>query len=324
MTLGEEGAGSAQISLPVGSVVAYLGPEGTFTHQAARSWAGTGVDLVPVRTVTDVYEGIASGTMTHGVVAIENSVEGYVVPSLDAIVAARDVVAIDETFVAITFDAFSLPTDDGPFTQATSHPHGLAQCQGFVAERDLRTVASTSNAAACRDLTAGQLGLAPRLCGELYGLRTRQESVEDFHGARTRFLLLTSRNRALAGRWDEEHQAWRTMLAVTPHLTGPGVLARITEAFGRPGVNMSSLITRPLKALEARYVFILTVDGAPWAAELRGVLATLLDAGDSVKTLGVFPLRGELDAAVDVDRVPAGSVQLTSDDETRRRGLLWS
>ena len=312
--------------------LAYLGPEGTFTHEAALGWAralgeGAGtasIELVPLRTVADIYAQVASGEVDRGVVAMENSVEGYVVPSLDAIVAARDVVAVDEAFVTIAFDAFTLPDDDGPLTQVSSHPHGLAQCEAFVAAHELTTVPATSNAAACRDLVPGRLALAPRICGDIYGLRTHTRSVEDFHGARTRFLLLASRDSAVA---DIDHGApgsWRTMLAITPHVTGPGVLARITDAFGSLGVNMSSLITRPLKALEAKYVFIITVDGAPWQGPVRSVLDGLLAAGDSVKTLGVFPSRGELDETVEVDRVPAGSVQAGADELASRRALLWA
>ena len=325
--------------------LAYLGPEGTFTHEAALGWVRTlaegpdapAIELVPLPTVADVYAQVASGEVSHGVVAIENSVEGYVVPSLDAIVAAQDVVAIDEAFVTITFDAFALPDDDTPPTQVASHPHGLAQCQAFITSHDLMPVPASSNAAACRDVVPGQLALGPRICGELYGLRTHTRSVEDFHGARTRFLLLTSRDSAVeagaaglvrsAADTAPDGQAvttWRSMLAITPHVTGPGVLARITDAFGSLGVNMSSLITRPLKALEAKYVFIVTVDGAPWDAPVRGVLEGLLTAGDSVKTLGVFPSRGELDETVEVHRVPAGSVQAGADEAALRHGLLWA
>ena len=312
-----------------GSRLAYLGPEGTFTHEAALRWTrepgATGVTLVAVRTVADVYAGIDDGTFTHGVVAIENSVEGYVVPSLDAIVSAEDVVAVDETFVEITFDAFAPPGATDLVTQVTSHPHGLAQCQGFVTQRALVPVPATSNAAACRDVRAGQVALGPRICGELYGLETVARGVEDFHGARTRFLLLTSRDGAARTlRAEEGGDGWRTMLAITPHATGPGVLARITQAFGALGVNLSSLITRPVKALEGRYVFIVTVDGAPWDAGVRDVLEGLLSAGDSLKTLGVVPARGELEGTVDAHRVPRGSVRAEAPTASLDRALLWA
>ena len=114
------------------------------------------------------------------------------------------------------------------------------------------------------------------------------------------------------------------MLALTPRVTGPGVLARIAGAFGERGVNMSSLITRPLKALAGRYVFVITCEGAPWEPRLHGLLEGLLDAGDGLKTLGVLRAPEDLDVVVDPQRIPTGSVDATSGPEERREGLLWA
>src|SRR5690606_17130381 len=125
----------------------------------------------PLATVTEVYDAVASGFASTGVVAIESSVEGYVVPSLDAIVAARDVVAVDEVALDISFDAFTHP-DATELTEVCAHPHGLAQCAAWIAERGLKPVPASSNAAACRDVEPHQVALGPSLCGDLYGLRT--------------------------------------------------------------------------------------------------------------------------------------------------------
>ncbi len=316
------------------STVAYLGPEGTFTHAAALRWGEYG-SPVPLGSVLDVYQAVGAGTAQFGVVAIESSVEGYVVPSLDEIVGAHNVVAIDEDALDISFDAFILPGSAGQQIHVTAHPHGLAQCQGFVTRAGLTAVAAASNAAACRDLTADQVALGPTLCGELYGLTTLEHAVQDFAGARTRFLLITSRDQAqrlMSERADKAGNSvietgstpgWRTMLAVTPHEIGPGVLARITATFGALGANMTSLITRPLKAQEGTYAFIVTIDGAPWEDHLRELFNRLLDAGDSLKTLGVFPARQMTDGAFDSSRVPAGSVRRTQNDQEQNRGLLW-
>ncbi len=316
------------------ATVAYLGPEGTFTHAAALLWGELG-SPVPYDSVAGVYRAVDSGTAQFGVVAIESSVEGYVVPSLDEIIGARNVVAIDENALDITFDAFILPGTEGGHTQVTAHPHGLAQCQGFVTRTELAPVPAASNASGCRDLTVQQIALGPTLCGELYGLTTLEQAVQDFAGARTRFLLITSRDRArqvveqrIAVGPKQEQTAgvepvWRTMLAVTPHEIGPGVLARITATFGELGVNMTSLITRPLKAQEGTYAFIVTIDGAPWEAHLRELFGRLLEAGDSLKTLGVFPARQMTDGAFDSSRVPAGSVRKAQNPDEQNRGLMW-
>ncbi|MFI9488661.1 prephenate dehydratase [Promicromonospora sp. NPDC052451] len=324
--------------------VAYLGPEGTFTHQAALDWARRyapdgAVVAEPLATVKDVHDAVAadsaagpptdgSASPRFGVVAVESSVEGYVVPSLDALLSSADVVAVDEVAIDVSFDAFVRP-DHGELTEVSAHPHGLAQCAGFVTSTGLATAPASSNAAACRDAGPGTVALGPTICGELYGLDTYATAVEDFRGGRTRFLVLT--RRAVAGAYLERTRAagetaWKTMLAITPSVTGPGVLARITAAFGDRGVNMSSLITRPLKAQESRYVFVVTFDDAPWAPGAREVLSDLLAAGDSLKTLGLFPAGAgfrTLDGPLDPDHVPVGSVSSADPDPARGRGLLW-
>lgn len=329
-----------------GTRVAYLGPEGTFTHQAALEWArrpapsggpagrpdgGAPDDAVsaePRDTVKDVHDVVAAGRADVGVVAIESSVEGYVVPSLDALLSSADVVAVDEVALDVSFDAFVRP-GHGDLTEVSAHPHGLAQCSGFVSGTGLATTPASSNAAACRDAGPGTIALGPTICGELYGLQTYAKAVEDFRGGRTRFLVLTRRTAAaahLARSRAAGATDWKTMLAITPSVTGPGVLARITAAFGDRGVNMSSLITRPLKAQESRYVFVVTFDEAPWDQGAREVLSDLLAAGDSLKTLGLFPAGAgfrALDGVLDPDHVPVGSVSAKDSAEERERGLLW-
>ena len=320
--------------------IAYLGPEGTFTHEAVRRWVGArsvdarsgGGDVAqqPLATVREVHDAVASGAADRGGVAVESSVEGYVVPSLDALLGSPDVVAVDEVVLDVSFDAFVRPghADPSGLREATAHPHGLAQCTRFVAERNLLPVPASSNAAACRDLADHQVAFGPRLCGELYGLETLATGVEDFAGARTRFVVLCRRDDATAA-WAPVRaagrEAWHTMLAVTPVVTGPGVLARVTAEFAERGVNMSSLVERPLKVRESQYVFVVTLDGAPWEPQVRDLFAALLAAGDSLKVLGAFPVapggRG-LDGVLP-DHVPTGSVLGGDDDAAVARGLLW-
>lgn len=138
----------------------YLGPQGSFTHQAAAGAAemlsggplGTGCtpQLIAVSDVPAIVAAVERGE-AWGVVAWENNVEGYVVPNLDLLIDSRDAVGFVRVAVDIAFDAFArgLRIDpDG--VRVSAHPHGLAQCKGFIAEHHLTAVPAASNAAACR------------------------------------------------------------------------------------------------------------------------------------------------------------------------------
>lgn len=174
--------------------VYYLGPEGTFTHQAAiataeglASHGEHDARLHACADVPQILRHVAAGEGL-GVIAWENNVEGYVVPNLDMMIDAIDVAAFMRVGVDVTFDAF-VTAATAQHAQnrdhilescsvVTAHPHGLAQCRAFADRYGLRAVPASSNAAACRDLREGEVGLGPSICGELYGLDRVATHVE--------------------------------------------------------------------------------------------------------------------------------------------------
>ena len=293
----------------------YLGPQGTFTHQAAVNAAQElarlepqGFDLMPMDDVPQILDAAQHGD-GWGIVAWENNVEGYVVPNLDALIDAKDLVGFARVGVNVEFDAYvAQGADPAEARIATAHPHGLAQCKRFIAEHRLSTQPATSNAAACRDLIPGEIAFGPAICGELYDITRIGTAIQDYQGAAT-----------------------ESVLTLIPLVTGPGVLANLLDVFRDAGLNMTSFISRPIKGRTGTYSFIVTLDAAPWEERFRDALVEIAEHGDWAKTLAVYPRRERPNPPVTSWMLPQGGVRLDDshlpddwqNDETVRRELMW-
>lgn len=269
------------------SHVFYLGPTGTFTHDAARLYFSDQADpsFVPCPSPRDVMHQVAETGQCNGVVPIENSVHGEVIPTLDALCFERsDIFVIGEVSLEVTFNLFATAVDATPHT-VLSHPHALAQCQRLIASRGLREQAVSSTAEACRRVSEQQdpslCALAAPSAGERFGLSTLVSQAEDLSGAVTRFLVVNN-------QFTIDAQADRTMLALLPPATGVGVLAQFSSAFAEVGVNICHLHARPLRTGPGQYLFILSVSGSPLESPTREALDRLTTRGYLVKLLGTY------------------------------------
>lgn len=328
-----------------GTPLYYLGPQGTFTHQAAlaaasdlSAAAGRAFDLTEETTAARIFARVEARE-GWGIVAWENNVEGYVTSNLDALLDARDALAIDRITVDIAFDAFVRP-GHGALTEATAHPHGLAQCSRFIAEHGLTPRPADSNAAACRDATGSQVALGPAVCGRLYGLETLESGVQDVSGAHTDFLVITPRDEGRAflkgaqetGEASKSADDYESILGFVPLDTGSGVLASVLEVLRYARLNMTSFISRPIKGHDGTYTFVATIDAAPWSPAFHDALAFLTARNTWAKTLGVYPRRTRPDPPVSAWMLPEGGVRpgdraddAASADSAGRmnRELLW-
>lgn len=319
----------------------YLGPQGTFTHQAAVSAAGLlrpvvpeGFDLIACDDVPQIMQAAQNGE-GWGVIAWENNVEGYVVPNLDALIDAQDLVGFARVGVNVEFDAYTLP-DTGleDAYVATAHSHGLAQCRKFIAEHHLDAVTASSNAAACRDLRPGEVAFGPSICGDLYDIKRVGSAVQDYQGARTEFLVLARREEVadlLEQPKTQDDVDYESVLTLIPLVTGPGVLADLLDVFRDAGLNMTSFISRPIKGHDGTYSFIATFDAAPWERRFRDALVEIAEHGDWAKTLAVYPRRERPSPPVASWMLPQGGVRLDDrhlpedwqNDGMVRRELMW-
>jgi prephenate dehydratase len=272
------------------SRVAFLGPEGSFAHQAvgrARALQGAEVRLEPRPTVVSVLEAVEDGDAELGVVPFENSVEGQVNLTVDVLIHdAERIQVCEEVVLDVTFGAYRRPGSEGVPATVASHPVGLAQCRRWVHASGLAVRETSSTAEACRQVAegddAGLVALASPAAAERWGLAPMAEGVEDFPGAQTRFVVVGSVAAPPTGRD-------RTMFVLTPPDDRAGVLlAALGELSGR-GLNLSAIASRPLRARLGEYCFLLIVDAHLDEAPVGEAFAALRAGGFTIKVLGAYP-----------------------------------
>jgi prephenate dehydratase len=260
--------------------LAYLGPEGTFTHQAALDLAREGDEPTAFGSAEEVVRAVEDGRAQSGVVAFENSLQGPIPANLDEILSTENVLLAGERVLPVSFALLRLPDDDSPLRGVVSHPFGLAQCRGFVGGLETREAAST--VAACQGLEPGWGALAPRIAGELNGLRVERDAVEDAEHAETRFVLLRHASPPPTGRD-------RSAFVFRPRQDQPGSLVRLLEQFSIRGVNLTTIKSRPAKVSLGEYVFFIECEGHVADPDVRDAVIGLLRFPGETRFLGSFP-----------------------------------
>ncbi|WP_210493668.1 prephenate dehydratase [Patulibacter sp. SYSU D01012] len=267
--------------------LAFLGPEGTFTHRAALDLARDGETLVPLDHAEDVIAAIVSGRADGAIIAFENSLDGPVAANLDLLLATEeDIVITAERVIPVAFDLWRLPGDDAPLTGVVSHPVGLGQCKRFIAEHRLATRAASSNAVACREVAAaaepGWAALAGPDAGAQFGLVATEHGIRDDERAATRFVRLGRRCPGPSGRD-------RSAFVLHPEQDRAGSLVTLLQEFSSRGVNMTAIKSRPTKELLGEYVFFVETQGHLQDPRVRDAALGLLRGSVDVRYLGSYP-----------------------------------
>jgi prephenate dehydratase len=295
---------------------AYLGPEGTFTEQAARKLAGTGtIDLDPVGTVSVAMDRVRRGRADAACVAMESSVEGAVPVTQDELTHGEPLLISAETYVPITFDLLARPgTDLAAIRSVGAHPHGHAQIRAWLAASlpNAVPVMTASNAAAAAAVAAGELDAAAAapVAGLRYGLTTLVADVGEVRDAVTRFVLLRR-----PGRPPDPTGNDRTslVLSVGNH---PGSLLTVLGEFASRGINLTRLESRPTRSTLGVYSFLVDADGHLADPAMADVVAALIRRQALLRWLGSYPrAAGVNDTTADF----ATAAAYTQADEQVRR-----
>ncbi len=263
--------------------VAFLGPEGTFSHQAALSHFGSATTLLPVATIPDVFQETEVGRADYGIVPIENSTEGAVTFSLDSFVDS-DLKACAEFRLEIHQAVLSrVPLNE--VTVVYSHPQALAQCRAWLRAHlpsvPVVEAASTVGAAEQASREPNAAAIAPEVAASIYGLDVLERRAEDMAGNVTRFLVI---GRHMAERTGRDRMAM--LFSVKDRV---GVLRDVLALFAGAGINLTKIESRPSRRRAWDYLFFIDLEAHPEDPAMAQALHDLQELTVFVKVLGAWP-----------------------------------
>lgn len=277
-----------------GERVGYLGPEGSFSHEAVTSLPG--VTPVAVASIEDLLAAVTDGELDRALVPLENAIEGTVSATIDALVFDHDLFIENELVLPVRLHLLSRPgVALGDVTTVLSYVHALAQCRVLLARLGVATEQTTSTSEAARRVAESDAPIAAvgsALAGELFGLVPLARNVEDHPENATRFVLVG--RDAIAAPTGHD----RTTIVCFQDADRPGSLYAILGRFAARDVNLTKLESRPTKRGLGDYCFVIEFEGHVADDVIADCLADLQAHLADVKFLGSYPVTGEEAAEV--------------------------
>ncbi len=278
---------SSSRAMQASIAVAYLGPEASFTHQAALSHFGCETNFSPKPTIGEVFNAVEREAVRWGVVPVENSLEGSVRQTLNRLIATPAVIRA-EIFMKISLCLLSTARSRKKIKRVYSHSHAFAQCREWVQinipDCSLMEVGSTAEAARRALEDREGAAVASRIAASTYGLHILGEGIEDHPENTTRFLVIGK------GESEATGNDKTSILFTTPHV--PGALHRALEPFARKKVNMLRIESHPMRDRMWEYLFFVDFAGHASEKKTARVLEEMRERTTLIKRLGSYP-RGE-------------------------------
>jgi len=263
--------------------IAYLGPEATFTHQAAMKRFGVSLRYVPLKTIADVFNEVSKRRADFGVVPIENSTEGVVTHTLDMFVDS-DLKIVSQIVLPVQHCLLSRATRR-QIKKLYVHPQTLAQCRSYIQKNfPGAEIIETSSNARSAELASGDRrsgAIAGLLAAEKYNLPVLEHDVQDSAGNATRFLVLGRECGPPSG-----HDRTSIMFCISDRV---GALYTALTPFRRFRINMTKIESRPSKRKAWEYYFFVDIDGHAQERSAARALAQLAQQCVFVKVLGSYP-----------------------------------
>jgi chorismate mutase / prephenate dehydratase len=280
---------SASRALETPTRVAYLGPAGTFSEEAALGYFGSSILRVPCASFDEVFHVTATGAADFGVVPVENSTEGVVTRSLDLFLHTP-LFIIGETSLFVRHNLLRKGDSLAGIEAVVAHPQALAQCHAWLAAHlphaERRPVASNAEGARLAAQDASLAAIASARAGSEFGLHLVAPAIQDDAHNRTRFAVVTHPQRHPAPK-PSGHDCTSLVVSVSNR---PGAVHDMLVPLKQHGVSMSRFESRPARSGQWEYYFYIDVEGHPDEPRVGQALHALREACAFFKVLGTYPV----------------------------------
>ena len=262
--------------------LAYQGEPGAYSEAAALQYGGPDAATLPCRSFDDVFEAVAQGRATHGVLPLENSIGGTIHRNYDLLLD-HELPITGEVELDVVHCLQALPgTRIADVKTVYSHPQALAQCERYLKELGVSVEAVYDTAGGAKLVAdqklAGAAALASRRAAEVFGLEVLQEAVQDYEFNVTRFAIVGG---------DSPADANKTTIVFSLPST-PGALFKALSVFALRDINLSKLESRPMRGRPWEYLFYVEVDARADDTTCARALTHLSEFAKSMRVLGTY------------------------------------
>jgi len=273
--------------------ISYLGPEGTFSHEALLKYCGNSKEIIsiPMPTIVDVIKSIDKGEADEGVAPIENSIEGSVNITQDVLTFESEAKIIRELTLPIKHNLIAKKgVKIKNIKKIISHPHATAQCRMYLSANlpDVEIIAANSTAEAIKKLTnldPDVAAIGTKTAAQLYNLEIIADDIEDSKVNKTRFIFLGSYIPSKSG-------LDKTSIVCFLKKDKPGSLFNILKEFADRNINLTKIESRPARKEIGDYVFMIDMEGHIHDKVIYDAIESLRRNVYMIKILGSYPVLG--------------------------------
>jgi prephenate dehydratase len=265
--------------------VAFQGESGAYSEMAALHHFGSGIELVPHKTLSDIFDAVENAKVDHAVVPIENSIEGSVNETYDLLLNTKLMVS-NEVYLRVVHCLISYSEGSMEKIQAVySHPQALGQCRSFIKSHGFEPIPFYDTAGSVKMLKELQIenaaAIASERAAEIYGMKIFARGIEDSKNNYTRFLVLSHKDSEPTGN-DKT-----LVIFTTKHM--PGALHHVIEEFASRDINLTMIMSRPTKEKPWEYNFYVDFEGHRSQQKVKECLEHLKDKTIFLKVIGSYP-----------------------------------